>query len=323
MACLKSIEVLFTCILSLGAFILLCYMVTLPTSTKLLVFSIQEVDSLDRGPSLDRSIVRCVECSTVYVSEDTDYTSHSESNASTWRRNTPAQQITPESRVPHANSLLTSTTEPTTVQSALEESTHYANTTLLQVKLSLSQPLDNSTNLDYTPLARAKPTCRQPLCAEYLSEGDKSRFTSCLQKVKAHGGNPQEGRCQFMPQTHRVPVALASYPGSGNTWLRGLLEAATGICTGFTFCDISMRVKGFAGENIQSGAVLLVKTHAEPHWSHRTSKSVHFGSAVFLVRNPLDAFVAEWNRRVANNFQGHTVSLTSHVRSAGKEMFGK
>ena len=27
-------------------------------------------------------------------------------------------------------------------------------------------------------------------------------------------------------------MALASFPGSGNTWVRGLLETATGICTG-------------------------------------------------------------------------------------------
>lgn len=321
MACLKSIEVVFTCMLSLGAVTLLCYMAVIPTSTNL--FSIQEVDILDRAPTLDRSRVRCVECSTVYVSEDTSVTSHSENKTSTWHRNMSAQQFNPESRILRAKSLPNSATEPTTLQ---EDNTRYADRALLQVNLSPSQSTDNSTISGYTSLTRAtasKPTCRQPLCAEYLSEGDKSRFSSCLQKVKAHGGAPQKGQCRFMPQTHRVPVALASYPGSGNTWLRGLLEAATGICTGFAFCDISMRVKGFAGENIQSGAVLLVKTHAEPHWNHRASNTVHFGSAVFLVRNPLDAFVAEWNRRVSNNFQGHTVSLTSHVRSAGKDMFGK
>ena len=30
----------------------------------------------------------------------------------------------------------------------------------------------------------------------------------------------------------RAAVALVSFPGSGNTWVRGLLESATGICTG-------------------------------------------------------------------------------------------
>ena len=174
-----------------------------------------------------------------------------------------------------------------------------------------------------------KSACRGPLCSEYLTKEDKNRFASCLHKVKSNGGHPQDGQCQFMPQTHRAPVALASYPGSGNTWLRGLLEAATGICTGFEFCDISMRVKGFAGENIVSGAVLAVKTHGYPHWktkgkhNNNNNNGVHFDSAVVIVRNPLNAFVAEWNRRVANNFRGSTVSLSSHVKSARKEMFGQ
>ena len=28
------------------------------------------------------------------------------------------------------------------------------------------------------------------------------------------------------------PVGLVSFPGSGNTWVRGLLQKATGVCTG-------------------------------------------------------------------------------------------
>ena len=38
--------------------------------------------------------------------------------------------------------------------------------------------------------------------------------------------------CHFVNGSRRAPVALASFPGSGNTWMRGLLEKATGVCTG-------------------------------------------------------------------------------------------
>ena len=174
-----------------------------------------------------------------------------------------------------------------------------------------------------------EPKCSDPLCTEFLTDEDKHNFKSCLQKVELHRGTVEEGSCRFMSQTHRAPVALASYPGSGNTWLRGLLETASGICTGFEFCDISMRVKGFAGENIVSGAVLVVKTHGLPNWKSKKKHGGggggrgHFDSAVFLVRNPLDALVSEFNRRVANDFRGYTISLTSHVKSAGKEWFGE
>ena len=42
----------------------------------------------------------------------------------------------------------------------------------------------------------------------------------------------EESSCHFIDGRGREPVALASFPGSGNTWVRGLLEKATGICTG-------------------------------------------------------------------------------------------
>ena len=49
----------------------------------------------------------------------------------------------------------------------------------------------------------------------------------------------------------RSPVALNSQEGSGNTWLRGLLEKATGMCTGFYARDTDMRAHGFLGEGVQ------------------------------------------------------------------------
>lgn len=122
-----------------------------------------------------------------------------------------------------------------------------------------------------------------------------------------------------------------SFAGSGNTWVRGLLEAATGICTGAVYCDISLRGKGFAGEHTRGGQALVIKTHSSSsEWISGRSKtrvlrekSGLFGSAILLIRNPFDALVAEWNRKVANNFRERTTVLDSHTQAAGKEWFGK
>ena len=38
-----------------------------------------------------------------------------------------------------------------------------------------------------------------------------------------------------------APRALASYPGSGNTWIRYLIEGASGIYTGSTFNNQGQR----------------------------------------------------------------------------------
>ena len=46
----------------------------------------------------------------------------------------------------------------------------------------------------------------------------------------------------------REPTALASYPGSGNTWLRYLIEGATGIFTGSRYKDLQIQMYGLWGE---------------------------------------------------------------------------
>jgi len=42
----------------------------------------------------------------------------------------------------------------------------------------------------------------------------------------------------------RKPIALASYPGSGNTWLRFLIEGAGGVFTGSRYKDLQIQMFG-------------------------------------------------------------------------------
>ena len=42
----------------------------------------------------------------------------------------------------------------------------------------------------------------------------------------------------------RPPTALASFPGSGNTWMRHLIEGATGIFTGSRYKDLQIQMYG-------------------------------------------------------------------------------
>ena len=161
-----------------------------------------------------------------------------------------------------------------------------------------------------------KTQCRDNICSEYLSGDDSMKYHSCLSSIKTRRTKPNAGVCHFIDGSHRPAVALVSFPGSGNTWVRGILEMATGICTGAIYCDNDLRGHGFIGEHIQSGSVLVVKTHSSvATWlaSHLNKRAAYFGSAIFLVRNPLEAQLAEFNRRV----------MKSHVKSAGKEWFGK
>ena len=56
-------------------------------------------------------------------------------------------------------------------------------------------------------------------------------------------------------------TALASFPGSGNTWVRYLLQHSTGFATGSVYLDNSLRRGDFPGEGLIDGSVIAIKTH--------------------------------------------------------------
>jgi len=75
--------------------------------------------------------------------------------------------------------------------------------------------------------------CKDVICSEFLHERDWKQVEWCTENVKKKITALQiSPRCHFMNVTSRAGAALLSFPGSGNTWLRGLLEKATGVCTG-------------------------------------------------------------------------------------------
>ncbi|CAO1408229.1 unnamed protein product [Diamesa serratosioi] len=87
-------------------------------------------------------------------------------------------------------------------------------------------------------------------------------------------------------------VALVSFPGSGNTWLRYLLQQATGILTGSVYKDFGLLKSGFPAESISNSSVLTVKTH---EWGEQVF--VKFNKAILLVRDPAKSIIAEFNRQ--------------------------
>lgn len=109
-------------------------------------------------------------------------------------------------------------------------------------------------------------------------------------------------------------VALASFPGSGNTWLRYLIQQATGLLTGSVYKDYGLLKSGFPAESISNSSVLIVKTHE--YGSRGWEK---FGKAVLLVRDPAKAILAEFNRQSG----GHVgfASPDRYKRTNGKCKF--
>jgi len=106
-------------------------------------------------------------------------------------------------------------------------------------------------------------------------------------------------------------TALASFPGSGNTWLRYLLQQATGIHTGSVYRDFALQRNGFPMEMVANGSVLVVKTH---EWGERAREP--FQAAILLLREPSQCILAEYNRRAGGHI-GHA-SREKFQREGGK-----
>ncbi|XP_058130604.1 WSCD family member AGAP003962 [Anopheles ziemanni] len=87
-------------------------------------------------------------------------------------------------------------------------------------------------------------------------------------------------------------AALVSFPGSGNTWLRYLLQQATGILTGSVYKDYGLLKSGFPAESVANSSVLVVKTH---EWG--PNAWAPYTKAILLVRDPERAILAEFNRQ--------------------------
>ena len=200
---------------------------------------------------------------------------------------------------------------------ALKQPSTKPNESIMSTSVNTARSTKHKTsnaNIRLEPPISQPRNCRQAKCKEYLQKFELIAMNDCfaetskrtvngkIQSKHESKFNLKENNCSFINGSHRLPVALASTSGSGNTWIRGLLEKATGICTGFLYCDFAMRREGFIGEGVKSGSVLVVKTHTiTPKWYGTKQPYMddpYYGSAIYILRNPYKSMIAEWNRRV-------------------------
>ncbi|XP_028852978.1 sialate:O-sulfotransferase 2 [Denticeps clupeoides] len=153
----------------------------------------------------------------------------------------------------------------------------------------------------------------EQLCAQHCSGED---FESCGNEnyFVVYQTQVQDNRCmdrRFLPARTKFLVALASFPGAGNTWARHLIELATGLYTGSFYFDGSLYNKGFKGErdHWRSGRTICIKTHESG------KKEIEaFDASILMIRNPYKALMAEFNRK----YGGH-IGFASQAHWKGKE----
>ncbi|XP_035113366.2 sialate:O-sulfotransferase 2 isoform X3 [Callithrix jacchus] len=200
--------------------------------------------------------------------------------------------------------------------------------TAAMLNMSVDKCVDFCTEKEYPLAALAGNACHCGFPTTRFPLHDREDEQLCAQKCSAEEfescGTPsyfivyqtqvQDNRCmdrRFLPGKSKQLIALASFPGAGNTWARHLIELATGFYTGSYYFDGSLYNKGFKGErdHWRSGRTICIKTHESGQ------KEIEaFDAAILLIRNPYKALMAEFNRK----YGGH-IGFAAHAHWKGKE----
>lgn len=117
-----------------------------------------------------------------------------------------------------------------------------------------------------------------------------------------------QGHCGPVVMNWDLPiVALASFPRSGNTMTRHLLETGSGFVTGSVYNDERLWNAGLRGENMVRGTI-AVKTHTMSTdlysiiWKSPPASLVYPASKmILLVRLPFDSLWSYFALRSTNN----------------------
>jgi len=114
---------------------------------------------------------------------------------------------------------------------------------------------------------------------------------------------------------------LSSTPGSGNTFLRSVVEEGTRLYSGSMYHDSDLKNDyGFKGETKNPWAgdhaqLSVIKTHYPFfHDRHIPAKA---NAAIHIVRAPFDALLSEFNREYGNSHVGRAPMEIMHSRLSG------
>ncbi|CAK8682525.1 unnamed protein product [Clavelina lepadiformis] len=171
-------------------------------------------------------------------------------------------------------------------------------------------------NIQELPLATLddRNSC---MCGRFNERFNLTSKIDCTQRHwKVYRTFSEDARCdniRLLPPANYSQTILATFPGSGNTWTRHLLERATGIYTGSVYGDKLLYKSGFLAElpEISKVRSVVVKDHM---LDKNTMTS--YQSAIVIIRNPYDAMIADFNRFASD---GHHTAVVSEKRFQSKE----
>ncbi len=123
-----------------------------------------------------------------------------------------------------------------------------------------------------------------------------------------HSPAPTRKRMMKPSESRRLTIGLVSYPRSGNSLMRSLIEDITGIYTGSDTrpdrsLSVALKESGFLGEGVVKEEAYVIKTHYPERWGY---KRFNCHKVILLARNPFDAMDSYFNLNLTNT---HTTSM--------------
>ena len=150
----------------------------------------------------------------------------------------------------------------------------------------------------------------------YKYTWQKSTKKSIDEILDEYGSMPRQAKCsilkfgeekQFFP-----PIPLLSMPGAGNTWLRHVIQQATGFYTGSIYNDKSLLLGNFKGETqtFNNGRTFTIKMHRPLYYKFNTTVP----KCIFLLRNPKFACIADVKRMLSRiHRRNSTLDVDHHT----------
>ncbi|XP_064079244.1 sialate:O-sulfotransferase 1-like [Macrobrachium nipponense] len=160
----------------------------------------------------------------------------------------------------------------------------------------------------------------ETLVVPHLNENEHDRKPPAYRKLTTDYKRPrhvlwrQDVNCSRIDVRFGINISgalLHSFPRSGNTWLRYLLEAATGIFTSSFYTDRTLIRQGYLGERDKfwEKTTIATKLHFIKHL-----KLYLNAPCITIIRNPARLFVSLWSYvNVQNRRLKHTAVIPENT----------
>ena len=112
---------------------------------------------------------------------------------------------------------------------------------------------------------------------------------------------------------------LLTFPGSGNTWVRHLIQEGTRVYAGSQYHAHQLEENGFPSDKLGPSAysrLSVVKSHGRFFEEQALYLATHGRARVVVLRHPCAALVAEFRRMM---WKAHARDASEEERARGRE----